>query len=212
MQEGGKGMNTKIWIELFGYLGSGLVVVSMLMSSVVRLRVINTIGSVIFCIYALIIHSYPTALMNLCLVSINIYHLAKLRNVEKYYEMIESRPDDSYLGYLYSFFKEDIARFFPSFSAGDAAKDGSVRVFTVCCESDAAGVLVGKQQGEKLDVLLDYSTPAYRDTSEGAFLYSQLPKYGIHQLVYRGDNADHIAYIKKMGFKDTGSGKYELSI
>ena len=48
-------MDTKLLIELFGYLGSALVVVSMLMSSVVRLRVINTIGSVIFAIYALII-------------------------------------------------------------------------------------------------------------------------------------------------------------
>ena len=35
-------------VEMIGYLGSILVVVSMLMSSVVRLRIINTIGSGIF--------------------------------------------------------------------------------------------------------------------------------------------------------------------
>ena len=35
-------------IELVGYLGSALVVVSMLMTSVVKLRVVNTIGSAIF--------------------------------------------------------------------------------------------------------------------------------------------------------------------
>ena len=67
-------------IELIGYLGSALVVVSMLMSSVVKLRVINTIGSGIFAAYALMIHSYPTALMNICLVGINIYNLLKLRD------------------------------------------------------------------------------------------------------------------------------------
>ena len=39
-------------IELIGYLGSALVVASMLMSSVVKLRVINTIGSGIFAAYA----------------------------------------------------------------------------------------------------------------------------------------------------------------
>ena len=44
-------------IEMLGYLGSALVVASMLMSSVVKLRVINTIGSGIFAVYALIIHS-----------------------------------------------------------------------------------------------------------------------------------------------------------
>ena len=47
-------------IELVGYLGSALVVASMLMSSVVKLRVINTLGSGIFAVYALMIHSYPT--------------------------------------------------------------------------------------------------------------------------------------------------------
>ena len=71
-------MNTKMMIELFGYLGSALVVVSMLMTSVMKLRIINTVGSVIFMIYALIIRSYPTALMNLFLVGINIYHMLKL--------------------------------------------------------------------------------------------------------------------------------------
>ncbi|MBQ5897462.1 MAG: hypothetical protein IIW81_03245 [Oscillospiraceae bacterium] len=39
-------------IELIGYLGSILVLVSMLMSSVVKLRIINTVGSIIFTFYA----------------------------------------------------------------------------------------------------------------------------------------------------------------
>ena len=97
-------------IEIFGYIGSGLVVVSMLMSSVVRLRVINTIGSVIFMIYALIIKSYPTALMNFCLVAINVYHLMRLRNTNKHYSMFENNPEDGYLNYLLKYYKDDIAK------------------------------------------------------------------------------------------------------
>ena len=46
-------MTTELLVELFGYLGSVLVVVSMLMASVVKLRVINTFGSVISGTYAL---------------------------------------------------------------------------------------------------------------------------------------------------------------
>ena len=71
-------MNAAIMIELVGYLGSVLVVVSMLMTSVVRLRVINSVGAGIFTVYALIIQSYPTALMNFCLVVINIYNLIRI--------------------------------------------------------------------------------------------------------------------------------------
>ena len=41
-----------MWIEIFGYIGSALVVVSMLMTSVVKLRVINTVGSLISGTYA----------------------------------------------------------------------------------------------------------------------------------------------------------------
>ena len=59
-------------IELVGYIGSILVLVAFLMTSVVRLRVVNSIGSLIFAISALIIQSYPTALMNFCLVLISI--------------------------------------------------------------------------------------------------------------------------------------------
>lgn len=68
-------MNASIIIELVGYLGSVLVVISMLMTSIIRLRVVNSIGAGIFTVYALIIQSYPTALMNFCLVVINIYNL-----------------------------------------------------------------------------------------------------------------------------------------
>ena len=64
-------MDTATWIEIIGYAGSALVLVSFLMSSVVKLRIVNTIGSLIFAVYALIIKSYPTAILNICLVCIN---------------------------------------------------------------------------------------------------------------------------------------------
>ena len=65
-------MDRAILIECIGYLGSALVLVAFLMSSVVKLRVVNTVGSLIFAAYALIIRSYPTAIMNFCLVVINL--------------------------------------------------------------------------------------------------------------------------------------------
>ena len=52
-------MDTSTIIEAVGYLGSTLVLVSFLMSSVLRLRLVNTAGSLIFAIYALIIRSCP---------------------------------------------------------------------------------------------------------------------------------------------------------
>lgn len=76
-------MNTAMFIEIFGYTGSILVVISMLMSSVVKLRLINTIGSVISGTYAVIRGAFPLVLMNACLIIINVYNLYKLLKTDK---------------------------------------------------------------------------------------------------------------------------------
>ena len=65
------------YIELIGYIGSWFV--SMLMTSITKLRVVNMTGSVISIIYALIIGSFPVALMNICLLLINAYNIIKLK-------------------------------------------------------------------------------------------------------------------------------------
>ena len=45
--------------ELIGYLASALIVVSLAMRSVVRLRTISLVGSVTFVVYGLLIGSWP---------------------------------------------------------------------------------------------------------------------------------------------------------
>ena len=41
-------MSTAAIYEIIGYVGSGLVLVSFLMSSVVKLRLVNCVGGIIF--------------------------------------------------------------------------------------------------------------------------------------------------------------------
>lgn len=201
-------MDTKFLIEMIGYLGSALVVVSMLMGSVVRLRVINTVGSVIFAIYALIIRSYPTALMNFCLVSINIYHLIRLSNTGKHYSLIRLDEVDGYLAYLLKYYRKDIMQYFPGFSVDSDYN----RVFGICCDSAVAGIVIGKQKQDELEILLDYTTPVYRDCSAGKFLYEKLPGYGIRRVSCAEGSAGHTPYLEKMGFvKTDGVYKKELT-
>jgi len=51
-------------LELTGYFASILILVSLLMSSAVKLRIINAIGAAVFTVYGILIHSYPTAFLN----------------------------------------------------------------------------------------------------------------------------------------------------
>lgn len=69
-------------LELFGYLGSFVVLVSLTMNSIVKLRWINLLGAVMFTVYAVLIQSYPTMFMNMGIVIIDLYYIQKLRRVK----------------------------------------------------------------------------------------------------------------------------------
>ncbi len=194
-------MNTEMMLEIFGYIGSTLVVVSMLMSSVVKLRVINAIGSVISGTYALICGAFPLVLMNACLIVINVYNLYKLLKTEQEYDLIEMDAKDASLLYFLNRYKQDICEYFPSFL--DEVEWN--RTFMVYCDGNPAGVLLGNESAGVLDVEIDYSIPTYRDCSVGKFLYSKLENKGIHTLETSQQKSEiHISYLEKMGFEKVG--------
>lgn len=69
--------NYKIFLEIFGYIGTGLVIVSMMMTSVVKLRIVNMSGAFISMIYAILCNTWPVALLNAALLCINLFHTVK---------------------------------------------------------------------------------------------------------------------------------------
>ena len=66
-----------VYLEIFGYVGTALVILSMMMTSVTRLRILNICGSVIGAVYALPGGAYPVVLLNVCLVGINVFQLLR---------------------------------------------------------------------------------------------------------------------------------------
>ena len=197
-------MTIQTIIEMIGYFGSLLVIVSMLMTSVVKLRIINTIGSVIFCGYAICIHSYPTAAMQLCLIVINIVNLYKLMNTKKEYKAVEVNANDGFLNHFLDENFADIAHFFP-----DCAKpsDGD-SVILIMCGQNPAGVFIASPENadcpDSLIIKLDYTTPAYRDTSAARFLFNYLKAQGIKKASAKTIIPAHKRYLKKMGFLQDG--------
>lgn len=202
-------MNWKTAVELIGYLGSALVVISMLMTSVVRLRVINLIGSAIFTCYALLIKSYPTAAMNLFLVGINVYHLVRLLKVQKHYDLVATDMENSYVTYLLEKNRDDILKWFPEFSPPN--EPGIA--YLVCCDSNPAGLFLGRIMGNgDIEVLLDYATPVYRDTTVGSYLHGRLAEAGYRSLVFKSYAPQHKGYMEKVGYQKNERGEYVLSL
>ncbi len=190
-------MNTATIIEMIGYLGSFLVLVSFLMTSVFKLRIVNTVGSLIFMIYALIIKSYPTAIMNFCLVLINLRFLYKMSKTEKEFDLVEVNKDDSFLNYFLNKYHDDILNSFPDTSFEMANVNKS---YLITCNNNPVGVTLGKEDNNIFDLQIDYTIPEYRDFSIGSFLNSQLKNKGIKKLIYRGSTDNHMPYLNKMEY------------
>ncbi|MBQ9424661.1 MAG: YgjV family protein [Erysipelotrichaceae bacterium] len=196
-------MNINMLIEAFGYLGSLLVLVSMLMTSVVKLRIINTIGSVIFTIYAFIIKSYPTALMNFCLVLINLRFLWKMSRMDKEYEIVECDRNDVLLRYLVDHYRNDISKIFPGIDLNLRQID---RAYVVLCQGKPVGITLGNaEDDDTLDLKLDYTIPEFRDFSIGSFLFDYLKKKDVRKVVYKGPDENHLAYLNNQGFVKKGN-------
>ena len=197
-------MRLELILELIGYTGSLLVIVSMLMTSVVKLRIINTVGSVIFCTYAFLIHSYPTAIMQICLIIINIINLYKLNNTKKEYAAVVTKADDGFLTHFLFTNSDDIKKFFPDFSVPAAGN----KIFLITCGQVPAGVFIAEDDGKgALTVKLDYTTPAYRDCSAGKFFYAHLKKLGIKKISAETKIPAHEKYLHKMGFSQNGNSQ-----
>ena len=64
--------------ELFGYSASIIIAASLMMTSIIKLRLVNLTGAVLFVIYGLVIKAYPVALLNFLISVINIFQLIKL--------------------------------------------------------------------------------------------------------------------------------------
>ena len=66
------------WIEVIGFCGSLLAILTYWMREMIPLRIAAVLGCLCFLVYALLIGSYPLILMESTLLPINLYRLAEL--------------------------------------------------------------------------------------------------------------------------------------
>lgn len=68
-----------IFLEIFGYIGSALILLSMMMTSVEKLRWFNISGSVISMIYGALTGAWPVVFLNVGTITINVVQIIRLR-------------------------------------------------------------------------------------------------------------------------------------
>ena len=72
-----------IYLEIFGYIGTALILASMLMTNINKLRILNMSGSVISIIYAALMHTWPVVLLNSGMFLINLVQLIRVKTAKK---------------------------------------------------------------------------------------------------------------------------------
>jgi len=200
------------WIEWFGYIASMVVLISLTMSSIIKLRVINLIGSLLFASFAYFIDSYPTMFMNLCIALINVYYLSQMHRSKEQFKMISASTNSEYFHHFITVNQQEIEKQIDL----TELKKAEVNLYMLR-NNNIVGVLSGTlDKSGVFTVFLDYVVPRYRDFKLGNYFYNHHPEFikskGINTLKTRSNTASHQVYLKKMGFKKQIEGNIHTYI
>ena len=193
------------WIEWFGYAASVVVAISLMMSSIVKLRWLNLTGATMFSSYGFIIGALPVGFLNLFIVVINVVYLVRMYRAKDDFRIMCWSGGDEFLNHFLEFHQAEIERFFPRLDYRNL--DGRV-VFFLVRNSAPIGLLFGRnQEGGSFLIELDYVGPQYRDLKMGSFLYEKndfFRRQGYSALKAQATGSGHDAYLMRMGFARQG--------
>lgn len=71
-----------VYLEIFGYVGMALVLISMMMTTLKWLRILNMSGSVVCAVYGILTNTWPTAFLNISLFIVQLVQLYRLYRTE----------------------------------------------------------------------------------------------------------------------------------
>lgn len=205
------------WLEVFGWIGSVLVVVSLTLSNLRRFRTVNLVGSVIATAYNAVLGIWPFVAMNAAIAVINVYWLVRLhreRFVTRAYRTVPARLQDGYVQHLLGRHAQEIARFYPGFDAS-AGEEGRL-VHLVVTGDQPAGLVVLRRTGpDTAEVELDYVSRAYRDYTPGAFVYRDsgvLAAAGLRRVRLPEGACSDPDYFRRVGFRPGPEGGLVLDV
>ncbi|RKN13719.1 hypothetical protein D7147_30160 [Micromonospora musae] len=201
------------WLELFGWLGSAVLVWSLLQTRILRLRAFNLVGCLILIGYNATLRVWPMVGLNVVLAVINVWYLRRMlatRHDEATYQVVEVGVHDQFLAHTLRVHAADIARFNPGFHwpPADDQPAGAARrsAFLVVRADEVVGVVLAHAEAHDVaQIDLDYVTQRFRDFTPGEFVYRRSRLFtdrGFRRVVSpRGMVAP---YYHRLGFRRTG--------
>lgn len=204
-------MTEQLWFIAFGWIGSILVVWSLMVARVLRFRWMNFAGSVIATVYNAAIQLWPFFAMNLAIAIIDavwIWRLTRERHDDAVYKVIPVAAGDGFLQHVLATHAEDIAKVQPHFAAEAPAGDAR-SAFLVVRGDENVGVVALRNEGAGVGVVeLDWVKPSFRDFTPGEFVYREshtLEEAGFRRLEVEETESTDEVYLRRMGFAPHGT-------
>lgn len=189
-----------VYFEWLGYFASALIAISLMMSGIVKLRIINLIGAILFSGYGFIIHAYPVFVVNGVISLVDLYYLWDILKAEEFFNILEVSHDSDYLTYFVQFHFKEIIKYMPNFifKVSDATT-----VFFILRNSIPAGLIIAeKAEDDSYYIKLDFVIPGYRDLKIGKYVYKNIfTKKNAKKIYSDPGNKKHDDYLRKMGFE-----------
>ena len=204
--------------EIIGYLASAVIVTSLTMTSVLKLRIIGLVGATSFALYGVLIGAMPVIITNVVIMGVHAFYLREMLGVEEYFTLLEVRADSAYLRYFIEFHEDEIRTRLPGFSLRDSPTH--LRLF-ILRDAVPAGLLIADFRPDgSMIVDLDFVIPEYRDFKNARYLFTSssgaVAGRRISKVYSPPGTETHQRYLRRMGFVETRSpaypGYFELSV
>lgn len=189
-------------IDLIGYFGLVVLLLSFLSTNRVKKLVIILLGVLMLLLYSILKPIYPIGIIMLAVTIFIIIQIKKSFSSRPSIQLVEVEYDNSYIQEFINNYKKDIYNFFPFYSPHDNHKH-----FLVMRDMNLAGIFIGSITDDIFTIEVDYIKSIYRDNLIGSYIFKQNPgffkKLGIKQLIGKSFHNRHSKYLKKMGFTKT---------
>ena len=227
-------MTPQVWLEVFGWFGSALLIFSILQTKFLRFRILNGIASAVLMAYNAFLGVWPAVAMNAVLVVINAYFIVKLigdRRRAKAFTFADAAP--SMVEWFLARHGTDVEAFHPGLA--DRLASPGARACVLFHEDEAIGLVAfemdgagaagkGAQRsdgqtatpaGTQAELLADYVIPSYRDYAPGAFVYSAdgpLVAAGASEVRASAPVESVAKYLRNLGFTDAQGAPAPLTL
>ncbi|MCF6238075.1 MAG: hypothetical protein L3J79_04550 [Candidatus Marinimicrobia bacterium] len=193
------------WTEWLGYVASLVVAVSLTMTNIRRLRLINLMGAIAFTVYGVVLHLYPVMIVNGFIIGINIYYLIRISLTREQFHLIPISWDTSiFLPRFIEFYIRDIRKHFPDL---DIEALRLYRTIFITRNVVPVGLFIYEHQEHGIiRIQLDYEIPMYRDYESARYFFREfrglMQKKGFHTDIPYSNTPLHQRYLRRMKFTE----------